>query len=412
MNYEIVLLVILVLLSGFFSGIEAALMSVSNVKVRQLYDKKKRGSKSLKELKDKPHQLIITLLIGNNLVNIGASAIATSIAIKEFGSVGVGVATGAMTLIVLIFGEICPKGIAINNAEKLSLKFASLILFLRKILRPLVVILDFLTKRMISIFSKNKRDEPLVTEDELRDIVNIGEKEGSINTHERNMIDNIFELDDTVAEEIMTPRTDMFALNANSKISEIVDVFLKEGYTRVPVFEKNRDNITGFVHVSQVFANLAKGKTTRKLKSIKKPIKFVPETKKVDELLREFQKSGSHIAIVVDEHGGVAGLITIEDLIEEIVGEIYDEGEEKEDLITKHGKNEFLIKGNADIDDIKKVTNVDLEHSDGINTISGFILEKIGKIPRRGEKIELENVDMEVLKVIRHRIKSVRFKKK
>ncbi len=412
MNYEIFLLFILLILSGFFSGVEAALMSVSDVKVRQLFERKRKGSKSLKELKSNPHHLIITLLVGNNLVNIAASAIATSIAIKLLGSYGVGAATGGMTFLVLVFGEIFPKGVAINNSEKISLRVAGFILFLMKILYPLIIVLDALTSRLISLVSGKRSEEPLVTEEELRDIVKIGATEGSINSHEKNMIDNIFELDNTTAGEIMTPRTDMFVLNANSRVADVIDVFLKEGYTRVPIYGKNHDNIIGMVHVSQIFNKVAKGKTATKLRTIKRPVKFIPEAKKVDELLREFQNAGSHIAIVVDEHGGVAGLITIEDLIEEIVGEIYDEDEQKEDLITKHGKNEFLLKGNAELDDIKTTIGVKLNHSENVNTLGGFIFEQIGKIPRRGEKIELDNAELEILRIIRHRIKLVRFKKK
>jgi putative hemolysin len=412
MNYEIPLLIVLLGLSGFFSGVETALMSVSNVRARQLYEKKRKGSKYLKELKDDPHRLIITLLLGNNLVNIGASALATSIAIQQFGNYGVGIATGAMTFMILVFGEICPKGIAINNADKIALFVAPTILFLRKLFFPIVFLLDFLTQLIINIFSGKKGQEPLVTEEELRDIVMIGEKEGSINPHEKNMIDNIFELDDTLAEQIMTPRTDMFALSSKSKVGDVIEDMLKEGFTRVPVFDKTRDNIIGIVHLAQIFDHVNKNKLKVKLKTIVKPAKFVPETKKVDELLREFQKEKGHMAIVVDEFGGVSGLITLEDLLEEIVGEIYDEDEQQEVFIEKKGKHEYFISGEAEIDDVMEITHIELDVSEKVNTLGGFILEQLGKIPKRGEKLEFENFDLIVQKLQKHRIKEIRLIKK
>ncbi|MFP4111725.1 MAG: hemolysin family protein [Candidatus Woesearchaeota archaeon] len=411
MTFDIVVLTILIILSGFFSSIETALMSISNVKARQLFEKKKKGSKHLKLLKDDPHRLIVTLLLGNNLVNIGASALATSVAIDLFGSYGVGIATGGMTLLILVFGEICPKGIAINNAEKISLKFSPLIYLLKQILMPFVLVLDKVTKFITNMFAPRNNEEPLVTEEELRDIVMIGAKEGSINTHEKTMIDNIFELNDTTVEEIMTPRTDMFAVNANSQIQSVIDDVLKNGHTRIPVFEKSMDNVTGTIHVANLFEAVNKNKTHKKIKSIRNQVRYVPETKKIDELIREFQTNKEQIAIVIDEFGGVSGLVTMEDIIEEIVGEIYDEGEKIEYPITKKGANEWIVVGNADIEDVEKKTKIKFNASENVNTVGGYIMEMLGKIPKKGEKFAIDGFEIKVENVNRRRVKLVRLVK-
>ncbi len=324
---------------------------------------------------------------------------------------GVGIATGFMTLIILIFGEICPKGIAVNNADKIALMTSPIVLFLRKALTPLVWLLDGLTKSMVALFSKNSA-EPLVTEEELRDIVTIGEKEGSINLHEKTMIDNIFELNDTKVEEIMIPRIDMFALDAEMTIKEVLPEFMEEGYSRVPIFEETVDKIVGYINVSDLFKAVIKKDENKKLKEVSKDVKFIPETKKVDELLREFQREKSHLAVVIDEFGGVSGIITIEDLLEEIVGEIYDEDEQKEHPIVRKGKSEFIIKGDTELDDVISTVKIKSEYPKDINTIGGLIFERLGKIPEEGEKLELVDADIIITKMEDNRIQEIKLIKR
>jgi putative hemolysin len=411
MTTEIIFLIILLALSSFFSGIETAFMSVSDVKARQLFEDKKKGSKHLKNLKDNSHKLIITLLLGNNVVNIGASAIATKLALDYFGSYGAAISTGVMTFLVLIFGEICPKGIAINNSESIALFSAPIIYFLSKFFFPIVWILDKITKSITNIFSKDKNEEPLVTEEELRAIVMIGEKEGSINYHEKTMINNIFELNDTVIEDVMTPRIDIYALDGNLTISDTIDDFMKMGFSRVPIYEDDPDNVIGFVQINDIFNATYNKKTKSKLKKIKNPLLFVPETKKVDELMREFQKEKKQIAMVVDEFGGISGLVTMEDLLEEIVGEIYDEDDELETPIKKINKTDFIIQGDAEIDDVVRITKIKIHDTENFNTIGGFVLDKLGRIPKIGDELSLGNYVLKVIKMQKRRIMEIKLVK-
>jgi CBS domain containing-hemolysin-like protein len=406
------MLAILLGLSAFFSSSETALVSLSRLRVRHLVEKGGRLAKILKKLKEDPQRMLNTILIGNNLVNIAAAAMATSIALDIFESHAVGIATGVMTFLILIFGEITPKSLATQFSEPYA-KFVALpIWYLSIIFYPFIKVFDWFFAFLMKIFG-GKVKEPTVSEDYLKSIVTISEEEGSIKEIEKEMINKIFEFDDINASEIMTPRTDMFLLSSALKLGDALKIILKKPHSRIPVYEKTKDNIVGIVYLRDIVKHYVKNKKANLTlsKIMKKPF-FVPETKKIDSLLKQFQKKKEHMAIVVDEHGIITGLVTIEDILEEIVGEIMDETDKRDPDIQKIRAKEWMVKGKADIDDVNEKLKMGIKDDEGYDTLGGFILSKIGKIPREHEKIEHGRFTMVVEEVEGHRILRVKVVKK
>lgn len=408
---SILILAILILLSAFFSGVETALVSMSNLKIKYLVDKGKKGATILQKLKHDTHKLLTTLLLSNNLVNIAASAIATSMAIDAFGSKGVGIATGAMTFLVLVFGEITPKALATKYAEGISLLVAAPIYYLGIVLTPLIYVLDLVTKNLVRIFGK-PAEAPSVTEEEVKSIITVGEEEGTINEIEKELIQNIFDLDKIDVREVMVPRTDMVIVTHNARISEAADIIAEKKHSRMPVCKKRLDKIIGIVNIKDVFSALKEGKKDNLVKSIMIKPYFVPENKKIDALLREFQKKKMHMAIVVDEHGGVSGLVTLEDLLEEIVGEIYDESESVTPMIRRLNRNTYSVKGKTEIDLINKKLKLGIKKRKDFETISGYFLDKTGKIPKMGDKVASKKFDIFVEKMTGNRVTELKIIKK
>lgn len=403
---QIILLVVLVLLSGVFSSTEIAMFSISEFKIRHLVETKKRNALLLQKLKKKSHKLLIIILIGNNVVNIASASIATAIAIDMFDNAAIGIATGVMTLIILVFGEIVPKAFATKNSQRIALGMAPIINFLMKMFYPFVVVFDKLTN---SIVPADTSILPRVTEEEVRDIVDLSEEQGSIKELEKEMIQNIFALDDTTVEEIMTPRPDIVAFEVSKTIEDVIDQIKKTGLSRIPIFEDELDNTKGFIHAK----DLLSVDPHTQLTDLARAVFFVPETKRVDQLLREFKQKKMHIAMVVNEHGTVVGLITIEDLLEEIVGEIYDETDAMEELendVKKINDSEFLIKGRAEIDDVEDALGIQI-HDDDNSTISGFIMSKLNRIPQEEERFRHEGYLFVVKKVENQRIELVLVKR-
>lgn len=391
---SVLLLISSIFLSAFFSGAEVAIISMSELRVMHLVEQKVRHAKTLLTLKKRPNRTLITILIGNNVVNIGGSALATKMAIDLFpGSAGVAIATAIMTFLILTFGEIAPKTFCVRNAKKIALAIAPMILFLSKLLAPFVWFFLQLT-RLLARLTGASSDEPLVTEQEVRDIVRIGEKEGQIKSTEQEMIQKIFLFDDKEAEDVMTPRTDMFALDWNMTITGALPIIIDQDYSRVPVYDTNIDKIKGIVFARDLLRLISKGKSAHKLKDIAQDAFFVPEHQKIDVLLRVLQKEKTHMAIVVNEHGGIEGLITIEDILEEIVGEIFDESDDVERLIKRRGKNKWLILGKTSIEALNKSLKIDLSDEEEYNTIAGLIQHKLGKIPEEGDSCEIKKFDL------------------
>jgi gliding motility-associated protein GldE len=401
---EIALLALLILLSGFFSGSEIALFSTNRVKIRKLAEEGDRNAKVLEELLSRPNRLLTAILVGNNLVNIGAAAIATSLAIQFFGSKGVGLATGVMTLLVLIFGEITPKGVATRNSERISLLVARPIAMLVKLLYPVVKVLVFITKPIVTAFG-GKSNIPFVTEEEIKMLVEVGEKEGIIEKEEKEMIKGIFEFGETTAKEVMVPRIDMKCISADATLDDGIKLALETGHSRFPVFEESVDNIIGILYTKDILRYLDKRKL--KLRQITRPAYYVPETKKLDELLEEMQEKKTQIAIVVDEYGGTAGLVTLEDIIEEIVGEIWEEHEVIERPIQKIDDNSAIVLAKASIEDVNEELGINLPEEE-FETIGGLIFNALGKIPTIGEAVEINGVSLIVEKMRGRRISLVK----
>lgn len=380
---EIIILIVLLLLSGFFSSAETALFTISRAKAMHMAKTGSKVDSLIKKMKDDQHRLLSTILIGNTLVNIAASSLATAVMIRIFSENAVGIATGVMTFLILIFGEIVPKSVAAKNNILLARISIIPIFWLSIILYPLIKILDFIPK----LTGKMQSVHPSVTEEELITIVEMGEEEGEIREEEKQLIQNIFEFDDTRASEIMTPRGDMFAIDIE-KAPDLINI-LKTGFSRVPVYKGSVDNIIGAIHVSDLFRQQATCPGELNIEVILRKPYFVPENKTINTLLSQFKKRRHHMAIVVDEYGGVAGLITLEDVIEELVGDIEDETDQEIPDIVQTKSNEWIIQGGISIYDINKTFDINIEENGEYDTFSGFILEKIGRIPREKEKIAI-----------------------
>jgi len=407
---ELIILIILLILSGFFSGAEVALISLTKPKAEQLVKQKKLGAVYVKKLKDDPQRMLATILIGNNIANVAASAIATSIMIGIFKNYAVGIATGVMTLLILVFGEITPKSIAAKNNAGVSQLVAAPIWYLSIILAPILNVLDKFLNRFIKLMGI-KSQEKAVTEEEIISMIKIAEEEGSIKETEETMIKSILKFDDTKVSEIVTPRRYMVMLESKLSIENAFRVFLKKSHTRMPVYEKNKENIIGIVHIKDLMKSMQRKNKNYPVKKIMYKSYFVPEVKKIGELLSQFQKRKEHMAIVVDEHGSITGLVTLEDVLEEIVGEIVDETDKIAPNIKSIGKNTWIVNGKTEIDEINEKLQMKLKGK-GYNTLSGFFLKRTGKIPKQGDKIAYKRFIFKIEEVDKHRISSVKVEKR
>ncbi|WP_027338659.1 hemolysin family protein [Halonatronum saccharophilum] len=408
---ELLILLVLLVLSGFFSGAETALMSVDKVEIRHLKQEGNKKAAVVDRLLSTPDRLLITILVGNNLVNIAASSIATALATEVFGAKGVGIAIGIVTFFVLVFGEITPKSFAKKEATKISMKIAKYIEVIYYLLAPIIKLLAILT----NLFMKDKHDnkqrrKPFVSEEEIRRFLAVGEREGVIETDEKQMINSIFEFDDTNVKEIMVPRIHMVCVEINDPLEKLIDTVIDLGFSRIPVYNETVDNIVGVVYAKDLLLMLKNDNFESDIQKIMRPAYYIPESKKVDNLLTELRKEKIHMAIILDEYGGTAGLVTIEDLLEEIVGDIQDEYDEEENMIKVISTEEIQVDGRVDIDEINDILEIDLPEED-YETISGFILSMLGYVPKTGEKLNFENLEISVEKVIQRRISKVRIKK-
>ncbi len=401
---QIVVLSVLLLLSGFFSSAETALFSISKAKAIHLAKEKGYSNSLIKKMKDDPHRLLSTILIGNNIVNVGASALATAITINLVDSNAVGIATGIMTLLILIFGEIFPKSIATRNNVAIARLVIIPLYWLSILFAPIIFMLNFIPK----LTGKMKK-KPQVTEEELMTFVEVVEEEGGIEEEEKELIENIFEFDDTSASEIMTPRGDMYAINADEELN-LEDV-IRSGFTRIPVFESDIDHIIGILNIKDLFMHQVTSSEPVDVRKIMSEPYFVPENKKLDNLLQQFKKRKQHIAVIVDEHGGVSGLITLEDALEEIVGEIIDETDKFEPHIVKLKKGEWRVLGKSEIDEVNDQLQMNIPDSKEYDTFSGFILDQIGRIPQEKEIIPLGEYKVTVNEMDGTRIKEYIVKK-
>ena len=407
---QLVIVIILLSASAFFSSAETALMTSNKLKMRNLAENgDKRAAKVLK-VTENTDKMLSAILIGNNIVNLTASSISTALTLKIFGSKLVGIATGILTFLILVFGEITPKNVASKNAENMALSYIGVISFLVTLSTPVIFIVNTVAKFVISIFNKNGDDNNAVTEEELRAMVEYSHEEGVIENEEKKMIVNVVDFGDTVAGDIMVPRVDMVMVDEKSSYEEILQVFREERYTRIPVYEETPDNVIGILNVKDFL--LIEDKENFVMKELLREPLYTYEYKKTSALMMDMRKTGANIVIVLDEYGITAGLITLEDMLEEIVGEIRDEFDADEDEgITKVSDLEYLIDGSTNLDDINDRIGLSLS-SEEYESIGGLIMEKLGRLPVEGEIINFDNIVLTVKKMDHARIEKVCLKLK
>ncbi|WP_330577895.1 HlyC/CorC family transporter [Alkaliphilus pronyensis] len=408
--FRILVLFLLLILSGFFSASETALMSISKIRVRHMLDEKVKGADMISKLLEKPGKLLSTILVGNNAVNIGASALATSLAIDLFPNNGVAIATVAMTILVLIFAEITPKSYAAKKAEAVSLKVVGPMNLVIVALKPIVSILTYVTNGIASLLGlKIDKDRPFITEDELKTLVNVSHEEGVLEVDEKQMIHNVFEFGDMSIRDVMIQRTDIVAININASFQEIIEIFKQQQFSRYPVYEESIDNITGMLYVKDLFFVENNNVEFTITNYIRKPI-YTFEFKKISDVFKEMKKNRIHISVVLDEYGGTAGIVTMEDMIEEIVGEIQDEYDENEVEINALNDNEYLLDGATRINDINELLNINIE-TEEFDSIGGFIIGELGRLPKTGEAIKVKDISFKVETVEKNRVKNIRVHK-
>ena len=408
LTVQVILLIVLIILSAFFSMSETALMSLSKIRIRNMVEEGVKGAKLVEKLIEEPNKLLGAILIGNNVVNIGASAIATSVALKIFGDSGAAVATGIMTILLLIFGEITPKSLAKQNSEKVSIKVSKIIRVVVVIFKPFVAIFTGISSLFIKLLGGDpNRAEPFITEEELRTMVDVSEEEGVLEDVEKEMIFNVFDFSDMQVKDVMIQRVDMVAIDSSSDYSKVMELIKKEQFSRIPVFNETIDNIVGILNVKDLIIKSGIIEDFNLLKYTREPF-YTFEFKKIKEVFNEMKKTRNHIAVVLDEYGGTVGIITIEDLIEEIVGEIEDEyDEDREETIKVIKVDEYIVDGSAKLHDISDLIGVSMESED-FDSVGGLILEELGRIPEKNEQIQIGNIKFVVEDLEKNRIKKVR----
>ncbi|WP_291258980.1 hemolysin family protein [Fusobacterium sp.] len=410
---NIVLLIVLILLSGFFSASETALTSFRSTNLEKFEDnKEEKKIELLKKWLKNPNEMLTGLLVGNNVVNILASSIATVVTINILGgasSSSVAIATVGMTVIILIFGEITPKIIAKNYSVQIAGVVIRIVYLLALFLKPIIKILMFISKFIARLIGIDLKDEAImITADDIKSLVNVGEAEGIIEEEEKEMIHSIVGFSETTAKEVMTPRTSMLAFEGDETLDEVWDEIIENGFSRIPVYEETIDNIIGVFYVKDVLSIVKKGETNVPIKNFIRPGYFVPETKSITEILQDFRKMKVHIALILDEYGGIVGLVTIEDLIEEITGEIRDEFDHEEDeFIHKIDENTYEVDGMLDIETLDKELNIRLPESEDYESLGGLIITELGRVAVVNDEITLSGVKLKVLEVEKMRVAKV-----
>jgi len=404
---EIILFFICLLLSGFFSSSEVALISITRAKVHALLSQGRKGAEALDILKRSTDTVLITILIGNNIANIAAASLATAIAIGIYGDVGIGIATGVTVILMLIFGEIGPKMYASRHIEELALRVSRPILYLSKAIYPVLWISDHIKQQFAF---RPGVTEQVVTEEEIKEWIDVGEEEGTIEEQEREMLYSVLRFGDTTVREVMTPRVDVIMIGDTSTLENALSIFNETGFSRIPVYHEQIDNVIGLLNVKDIFAAAFRQQMDVTIKELMYEPCFVPESKKIDELLKELQVKKQHMAVVLDEYGSFAGIVTVEDMLEELVGEIMDEFDEEEPEVQQIEEGVYLVDARAWVGHLNKNLNLDLPLTDSYETLGGLVIDRLGYIPRRGEvaKIEESNIELIVMQMRGRRIVKVK----
>ncbi|MBV7273858.1 HlyC/CorC family transporter [Clostridium sp. PL3] len=420
---ELLLILVLVLINAFFVASEMAIVSLNRSKVNLLAEEGNAKAKYLLKLLDEPSKFLATVQVGITLAGFLASATAATniskhlsyaldkLSIPGSDEISVVVITILLSYVTLVFGELFPKRIALQKSEQIAMFSIRPIIFISKMTSPFIKMLTASTNVLVKIFGMNLDNlEEKVSEEEIRSMIKVGEENGVINEIEKDMIDGIFKFDDTLAKEIMTPRTSVFGLEVSTPIDELLNQVAEEQYSRIPVYENDIDNIIGVLYMKDLFIQLKnKNINNLSIKNLLRPAYFVPETKNIDALFRELQNTKNHMAILIDEYGGFSGIVTIEDLIEEIMGNIFDEYDDNIDDIKKIDSNIYLVNGLIPIDDINESLNINLP-SDDIDTIGGFVVTLLGTIPKDDDAsvVEYDNLKFKIEKVNEKRIEELK----
>jgi len=403
---DIIILLVLFLLSGFFSGSETALTSLSMARVKVFLKEKRHGAKSLYVLKKNTNRMLISILIGNNIVNIGASAIATVIATDLFGRFGPGLAVGVLTILILIFGEITPKTFAARYSGPIALFVAPLLLVFTWFAMPLVWVMEKLTIYLQGLATANA--EPTVTESELLYMAEHGAREGTIEPDEQEMIERIFAFEDLRARDIMIPRFQVFTLDGKRSIADALPDILAQPHTRIPLYDENTDEITQVIYLRDILKEIAAQSTDKPLKEVQGHVPlFVPLNQPIDKLFPTLRGMEEHLVVVVDEYGALEGVFTLEDMLEELVGEIYDDMDKPQKQIQQLSAKEFLLEGTTELRVIEDLLNIEFsgKPTDSVNL---WILNYINRIPKKGERFTIDGIDVVVEKASQRRIHQVR----
>ncbi|EPA04644.1 hemolysin family protein [Candidatus Nitrosarchaeum limnium] len=408
---ELVILAILIGLSGFFSGLEVALVGTRKATVNQLVKQKVKGANALHKIKSNPAWMMASVNLGNNVVNVGSSAFATSVALRIFGNDGLAIAVGIMTFLILVFGEITPKTYCNANATKIALRFAPVLIIFGYAFWPVVKLLEIITKYMVKLTGSSYQIPP-ITEEEIKGIVDQGLADKALEKDEGELVHSALEFSDTVIRAVMTPRTKMFTLPSKMLLFDALPLINENPHSRIPIFGETNDDIVGFVHVRDILTHIENDNKLVTLGQIARKPVFASQEKMVSSLLKEMKGRKTHIAMVIDEHGGVEGLVTFEDLIEEIVGDIEDETDDMPPTeFQSIDKDTIITNGDIEIYRINEIFKSELPEGDDYASLNGLLHEKLQDIPKEGDKLEIDNIKIVVEKVIKNKPERIRIER-
>ena len=403
---QLLILILLIGLSAFFSSAETALTTVNKIRIRNLAEAGDKSAVTLTKVLEDQGKMLSAILVGNNVVNLTASSMSTTLAMNIWSNKAVGVATGVLTLVILVFGEISPKTISTLYSEKISLKYAKFIYLFMTVMTPVIYAVNVLSSGFLRLVHVDpNRKQEAITEDELRTIVEVSHEEGVIESEEKKIINNVFDFGDSVAKDIMVPRIDMAMVEVDATYDELIDIFREEKYTRMPVYEETTDNVIGIINMKDVLL-IDRNEQFHIRDLLREPL-YTYEYKNTAELMVEMRQTSNNMIIVLDEYGATAGMITLEDLLEEIVGEIrdeYDEDEEQE--LVKVGPGEYVVEGSMKLDDLNDQLELELESED-YDSIGGLIIGQLDRLPEEGESVVCDGIRLVVDRLDKNRIDRV-----
>ncbi len=408
-------LTIFFILSAFFSSSETIFTAVNQIKLKNLIKENETKAKLVEKIYKNPRKLLTGILIGNNIANVAATALSTAILLQVLNSLGVenialsmSIITGIITVFLLIFGEITPKSLALKEPERWILIYAKPLLFFLFIFSPVIRIFETITTLISKLFRiENSDNSDLVTLDELKTMVDLSREDGVLEKEKKDMLQGIFDFSDTVVREIMTPRTDTICISVSSSVQDAIQLITEKGHSRIPVFEGKVDNTVGIIYAKDLL-HIPKTELQEGIRKYLRKAIFIPESKNIEELLQQMKKARFHLAIVVDEYGGMAGIVTLEDIVEEIIGEIQDEYDTDESpTISEIKPNTYHVDATTPIKDIAEEIDIHFPESDDYDTIAGFVLSLLGEFPTRGTTVSYENIDITIKEIRKRRIISL-----